>query len=163
MQWSLRAHSFSIPCSRSVREQHALAQHVRALAAGVVRCTLFVEGMERCYTLLQNTVQPLNTPRFCGPAWRNTVWWRNTNALNMEMNAGNHTKWKHKWRWHNRGCVCGTKLRRNGQVKQNAAQKLEGAREREDKLDVVTFCADVRETLGCAHMPKKLARSSRMC
>ena len=23
----------------------------------------------------------------------------------MERDPGNHTKWKHKWRWHNRGNV----------------------------------------------------------
>ena len=31
--------------------------------------------------------------------------WPNTKARNMTVDPTNHTRWKHKWWWHNRGCV----------------------------------------------------------
>ena len=37
--------------------------------------------------------------------WRSTKWWRSTEASEMEEDPFNHTRWKHKWGWHNRGCV----------------------------------------------------------
>ena len=41
--------------------------------------------------------------------WRRTSWWQHTKAIKMKDYLCNHTRWKHKWRWHNRGCVFGTK------------------------------------------------------
>ena len=38
-------------------------------------------------------------------AWRNTIWWTNMKALDMMVDQNDHTRWKHKWSWHNRGCV----------------------------------------------------------
>ena len=33
------------------------------------------------------------------------VWWQNTKTRNMPVDLNNHSRWKHKWVWHNRGCV----------------------------------------------------------
>ena len=35
--------------------------------------------------------------------WRSTRKWQSTQARMMEEDPCNHTRWKHKWRWHNRG------------------------------------------------------------
>ena len=34
-----------------------------------------------------------------------TKWWQSTQASGMKEDPCNHTRWKHKWWWHNRGCV----------------------------------------------------------
>ena len=34
-----------------------------------------------------------------------TLWWQSTQASGMKQDPCNHTRWKHKWVWHNRGCV----------------------------------------------------------
>ena len=44
-------------------------------------------------------------PNAVGDTWRSTVWWINTRALGMMAGPNNHTRWKDKWVWHNRGCV----------------------------------------------------------
>ena len=33
-------------------------------------------------------------------AWRRTTKWRNTKAMSIKVDPGNHTRWKHKWEWH---------------------------------------------------------------
>ena len=37
--------------------------------------------------------------------WRSTQWWQSTKAVEMKNDLYNHTRWKHKWGWHNRECV----------------------------------------------------------
>ena len=37
--------------------------------------------------------------------WRSTMWWQNTRAIIMKHDPCNHTRWKHKWSLHTRGCV----------------------------------------------------------
>ena len=37
--------------------------------------------------------------------WKSTKWWQPTQASGTKEDPCNHMKWKHKWRWHNRGCV----------------------------------------------------------
>ena len=29
--------------------------------------------------------------------WRRTTRWRNTKAMSIKVDPGNHTRWKHKW------------------------------------------------------------------
>ena len=36
---------------------------------------------------------------------RSTRWWQSTQATGMKNDPYNHTRWKHMWGWHNRGCV----------------------------------------------------------
>ena len=35
--------------------------------------------------------------------WRSTRWWHSLQTRMMKNDSENHTRWKHKWRWHNRG------------------------------------------------------------
>ena len=37
--------------------------------------------------------------------WRSTTWWQSIQASVMKSDPHNHTRWKHKCGWHNRGCV----------------------------------------------------------
>ena len=37
-------------------------------------------------------------------SWRSPCLWRHVRA-HMLADPINHTRWKHKWRWHNRGCA----------------------------------------------------------
>ena len=37
--------------------------------------------------------------------WRSTKRWQNTKAIEMTNDPFNHTRWKHTWGLHNRGCV----------------------------------------------------------
>ena len=65
-------------------------------------------------------------------AWRRTTRWRNTEAMSMKVDPGNHTRWKHKWEsgtnrvwvWHNtasewsgeeqrRRCQCEERIKRD--------------------------------------------------
>ena len=36
---------------------------------------------------------------------RSTRWWQSTQAKGTKDDPCNHTRWKHRWAWHNRGCV----------------------------------------------------------
>ena len=53
-------------------------------------------------------------PKVCGECeqrpsaeskWREVRIGGNVNALNILVGPCNHTRWKHKWGWHYRGCV----------------------------------------------------------
>ena len=35
--------------------------------------------------------------------WRSTTWWHSLQTRMMEEDPGYRTRWKHKWRWHNKG------------------------------------------------------------
>ena len=37
--------------------------------------------------------------------WRSTSWWQSLQAKMMKEDPRNHTRWKQKWRWYNRGHV----------------------------------------------------------
>ena len=37
--------------------------------------------------------------------WRSSQWWHTTQTEGMRDDPLNHTGWKHKWKWHNRGNV----------------------------------------------------------
>ena len=37
--------------------------------------------------------------------WRRTKWWQSTQAKGMRDDPCDHSRWKHKWAWHNRGNV----------------------------------------------------------
>ena len=37
--------------------------------------------------------------------WRSTRWWYAVHERMMKEDPENHTSWKHKWCWHNRGNV----------------------------------------------------------
>ena len=62
------------------------------------------------------------------------------NARNMKVNPNNHTRWKHTWGWHSRGCVwdktasewSGKEKRCN---KRNKCQKAEGHERLRDTCD----------------------------
>ena len=36
---------------------------------------------------------------------RSTRWWQSTQAKGTKDDPCNHTRWKQRWAWHNRGCV----------------------------------------------------------
>ena len=38
--------------------------------------------------------------------WRSSQWWHTTHTEGMRDDPVNHTRWKQKWKWHNRGNVC---------------------------------------------------------
>ena len=48
--------------------------------------------------------------------WRSSQWWHAIHAEGMEDDPMNHTRWKHKWRWQNRGNVW-DKIPRTGLLK----------------------------------------------
>ena len=74
-------------------------------------------------------------------AWRSTVWWRNTTAMNMRVDPGNVTRWKPKWGWHNRGCVWGNMASEWSGEEERCSQRRRCQDER-DKRDFVTFALD---------------------
>ena len=37
--------------------------------------------------------------------WRSSQWWHATHTEGMRDDPMNHTRWKHNWKWHNRGNV----------------------------------------------------------
>ena len=37
--------------------------------------------------------------------WRSTTWWQSLHKRMMKDDPENQTRWKHQWRWHNRGNV----------------------------------------------------------
>ena len=38
--------------------------------------------------------------------WSSTTWWQSLHTRMMKEDSENRIRWKHKWRWHNRGNVC---------------------------------------------------------
>ena len=70
----------------------------------------------------------------------------------MERESENHTRWKHKWEWHNRRNVWDKSLR-NGQVKK-IGWEHENESTRDDKYQVVTFVLD-RTKRSIVHRKKK--------
>ena len=73
--------------------------------------------------------------------WGSTDWWKSTQASEMKDDPYNHTRWKHKWRWHNRGCVWG-KLATEWAGKDDWMNKRSSCPELEDKKRFVTFAFD---------------------
>ena len=51
--------------------------------------------------------------------WRSTRWWHSLKTEMMERDPENHTRWTHKWTWHNRGNVWDNIATDWGQVKKN--------------------------------------------
>ena len=37
--------------------------------------------------------------------WRSSRWWHAIHTEGMKDDPQNHTRWRHKWKWHNRGNV----------------------------------------------------------
>ena len=75
--------------------------------------------------------------------WRSTVWWKNTKALNRMVDRDTHTRWKHKWSWHNRGCVwhkiANGRERKTGEIRDKGVGALWTSGTRND-------CFDERDT-----------------
>ena len=61
-------------------------------------------------------------------AWRSRCWWRNKKALSMMVDPNNRTRWKHKWSWHNRGCVSGTSQRLDALETRTGSRRGESTR-----------------------------------
>ena len=70
--------------------------------------------------------------------WRSTKWWQSTEAVEMKNTPHNHSRWKHKWSWHNRGCVW-DKLATEWVGDENWTSKRAKCQALEDKKRFVTF------------------------
>ena len=70
--------------------------------------------------------------------WRSTKWWQSTKAVEMKTDPRNHTWWKHKRSWHNRGCVR-DKVATEWVGDEDWICKRTRCQAREDKKRFVTF------------------------
>ena len=71
-------------------------------------------------------------------AWRSTAWWQNTKARNITVDSNNHTRWKHMWEVHNRGCV-GDKIAPEWAGEEEWSNKRRSCQNSVDKIDFVTL------------------------
>ena len=78
--------------------------------------------------------------------------WPNTKARNMTVDPTNHTRWKHKWWWHNRGCVW-DKIASERAGQEEWSNKRRRCQNSVDKRACVTF-AMMSEQHSVAHGPK---------
>ena len=85
---------------------------------------------ERPYVVINTLKQVLRL--------RSTKWWQSTQASGMKSDPDNHTRWKHKCGWHNRGCVS-NKLATEWSGKKDWTSKRAICHAFEDKKRFATF------------------------
>ena len=72
---------------------------------------------------------------------RSTRWWHSLQTEMIERDAGNHTRWKHKWRWHNRGNVW-DRIATDWAGEEDWMRARRRKNTLEDKYQFVTFALD---------------------
>ena len=85
--------------------------------------------------------------------WRSTKWWHSLQAEMMQRDPENHTRWKHKWRWHNRGNVW-DKMATDWTRKEDGVRERDVKSTRVDMYKFVTFALDSVK-LSTAHRKRK--------
>ena len=89
--------------------------------------------------------------KVCTPVEKS--WWQSLQTERMERDKGNHTRWKHKWRWHNRGNVwCKIATEWAGEEDWMRARIRKSTLEK--KYQFVTFVLD-RMNLSIEHKKSK--------
>ena len=93
----------------------------------------------------------LNTLKYA-LAWRSAAWWQKTKARTVKIDPNNHTRWKHNFGWHNRGCVW-DQIASGCSGKEDWSIKRKGCQTEGYKRDFVTFSLSSAEH-PVIHRPK---------
>ena len=85
--------------------------------------------------------------------WRSSQWWHTTHTKGMRDDPMNHTRWKHKWKWHNRGKVW-DKMASDWAGEEDWISKRKNKTSSADKADFVTRTLN-RMNLSTVHRKEK--------